>query len=98
MKFNSRSGSWQIEEHDAALIKGMLARGDKQHNIAAFFGVNGGRIAEIATREKFVETPPASEKDMPPVVLVRHLIPLLMRAVATVGEDRVLQVLSEIRA
>jgi hypothetical protein len=27
---------------DAALIKGMLRRGDRQHDIAAWFGVNGG--------------------------------------------------------
>jgi hypothetical protein len=26
----------------------MLARGDRQHDIAAWFGVNAGRIAEIA--------------------------------------------------
>lgn len=47
---------------DAALIKGMLARGDRQHDIAAWFGVNGGRIAEIATGFKFrsvVAAPPA---------------------------------------
>jgi hypothetical protein len=27
----------------------MLDRGDKQHDIAAYFGVNGGRVAEVAT-------------------------------------------------
>jgi hypothetical protein len=27
----------------------MLARGDRQHDIASYFGVNGGRIGEIAT-------------------------------------------------
>jgi len=30
-------------------VKGMLNRGDRQHDIAAYFGVNGGRIAEVAT-------------------------------------------------
>jgi hypothetical protein len=34
---------------DAAIVKGMIARGDRQHDVAAWFGVNGGRIAEIAT-------------------------------------------------
>jgi hypothetical protein len=29
---------------DAAIIKGMLARGDRQHDIAAWFGVNAGRV------------------------------------------------------
>lgn len=32
-----------------AQVKGMLLRGDKQHDIAAHFGVNSARIAEIAT-------------------------------------------------
>ena len=31
---------------DAALIRGMIERGDRHHDIAAFFGVNQGRIAE----------------------------------------------------
>jgi hypothetical protein len=30
----------------------MLARGDRQHDIALYFGVNGGRIGEIATGDK----------------------------------------------
>jgi len=34
---------------DASIVKGMLARGDRQHDIAAYFGVNGGRVAEVAT-------------------------------------------------
>ena len=31
----------------------MLARGDRQHDIAAWFGVNGGRIAELASGKLF---------------------------------------------
>ncbi|TXL79502.1 hypothetical protein FHP25_06035 [Vineibacter terrae] len=34
---------------ETQIIKGMLLRGDKQHDIAAYFGENGGRIAEVAT-------------------------------------------------
>ena len=49
----------------AALVKGMLARGDKQHDIAAFFGENGGRIAEIKTGLRYSEIKPASKKDLP---------------------------------
>jgi hypothetical protein len=37
---------------DVRLVKGMLHRGDRQHDIASWFGVNGGRIAEISTRAK----------------------------------------------
>ena len=45
----------KLTADDAALIKGMLNRGDRQHDIAAWFGVNGGRIAEISKRLKFGE-------------------------------------------
>lgn len=38
-----------LTNREIAVIKGMLARGDKQHDIAAYFGINGGRIAEINT-------------------------------------------------
>ena len=43
----------RLTEYDAALVKGMLARGDRQHDIAAWFGLNGGRIAEVATGVTF---------------------------------------------
>ena len=59
-KKNSRSnisqkklGVASIDAPDAAVVKGMLSRGDRQHDIAAWFGVNGGRIAEIHSGEKF---------------------------------------------
>jgi len=44
-----------------AIIKGMLFRGDHQHDIAAYIGVNGGRIAEIATAKRFPDVEPATE-------------------------------------
>jgi hypothetical protein len=49
----------------AAIAKGLLARGEKQHDIAAFLGVNGGRIAEIKTGVKFADVKPAVKKDLP---------------------------------
>ena len=51
---------------DAALVKGMLGRGDRQHDIAAYFGVNGGRIGDIASGKTFVEVSPAGPADLPP--------------------------------
>lgn len=56
----------RLDEADAAIVKGMLARGDRQHDIAAWFGVNGGRIAEISTGAKFTEVK-ATNEDLPPV-------------------------------
>jgi hypothetical protein len=51
---------------DAALVKGMLARGDRQHDIAAYFGVNGGRIAEIATGQRYRDVAAAPADELPP--------------------------------
>ncbi len=33
------------------MVKGMLLRGDRQHDIAAYFGVNAGRVAEVTKGE-----------------------------------------------
>ena len=57
-----------MTNEDAAVIKGMLARGDKQQWIVAWFGgnLNSGRIAEISTGEKFFDVKAASQKDLPP--------------------------------
>lgn len=52
---------------DAALIKGMRLRGDRQHDIAAWFGVNPGRIAEVLNGHAFQGVVPAPANDLPPV-------------------------------
>lgn len=52
---------------DAALVKGMLKRGDRQHDIAAWFGVNGGRVGEIASGRRFYEIEAAPLEALPPV-------------------------------
>ncbi|MFQ8430248.1 hypothetical protein [Amaricoccus sp. W119] len=59
------SSGIKLDEHDAAVVKGMLERGDRQHDIAAWFGVNGGRIAEISNGSKFKDVAAKSE-DLPP--------------------------------
>jgi hypothetical protein len=51
---------------DAAVVKAMLARGDRQHDVAAWFGVNGGRIADIATGKTFAWVK-AATGPLPPV-------------------------------
>lgn len=62
----AHSSGIQLTDRDAALVKGMLARGDRQHDIAAWFGVNGGRIAEIATRQKFGFVHANTGSNLPP--------------------------------
>lgn len=51
---------------EAALVKGMIARGDLQSDIAAYFRTNSGRISEINTGQKFPEVRPAPPSALPP--------------------------------
>lgn len=55
-----------LTEGDAALIRGMVLRGDRHHDIAAFFGVNQGRIAEIKDGTRFPGVPAADTDELPP--------------------------------
>jgi hypothetical protein len=66
MGYRATPSGVTLDETDAAIVKGMLARGDRQHDIAAWFGVNGGRIGEIAARRKFRSVTPAEAKLLPP--------------------------------
>lgn len=54
-----------LTEAEAKIVKGMLARGDKQHHIATYFGVNAGRVAEIATGQRYAFVP-AQRRGLPP--------------------------------
>jgi hypothetical protein len=60
-----RSGL-ELTPQDAALIRGMIERGDRHHDIAAFFGVNQGRIAEIKGGLRFPEVPASAPDELPP--------------------------------
>lgn len=55
-----------IDEAMASLIKGMLKRGDDQSDIAAFFLVNGGRVAEINNGKRYPEVRAAQPDYLPP--------------------------------
>lgn len=54
-----------LTEDEAGVVKGMLARGDKQHDIAAYFGVNGGRIAEVSTGKKWPDILAVGHGELP---------------------------------
>jgi predicted dehydrogenase len=44
----------------------MLVRGDRQHDIAAYFGVNGGRIAEVSSGDNpYPNATPAPPDQLP---------------------------------
>lgn len=60
------STSGALTRDEVRLVKGMLLRGDAQHRIAAWFDVNPGRIAEIATGERHTEVEAAPVTELPP--------------------------------
>jgi hypothetical protein len=66
MRTRAEPSGITLTANDAAIIKGMLLRGDRQHDIAAWFGVNGGRIAEIATGYRFHNVAVAPHDQLPP--------------------------------
>src|SRR5262245_26200934 len=78
--------------HDAKVAIGMLARGDNQHDVAAWFGENQARIVE-ASQGKFgtTEAAPASELPPkgPPGVKGRRLLAFVEKAMAALerGEN-----------
>src|SRR5262245_45062450 len=55
-----------ISDKDIALVKGMLERGDRQSDIAAWFGVNSGRIAEVSTGQRGDRVKAARPEQLPP--------------------------------
>lgn len=55
----------QLGHDDIPIVLGMAARGDRNHDIAAWFGVNQGRVAEAKAGE--YGNPPAAPKNaLPP--------------------------------
>jgi hypothetical protein len=42
-----KSSGYSLTNKDATIVLGMAARGDRDHDVAAWFGVNQGRIAEV---------------------------------------------------
>lgn len=55
-----------LNDQEIAIVKGMLLRGDRQHDIAAYFGENGGRIGEINTGKRGEGVAAAPAHTLPP--------------------------------
>lgn len=66
MTGRAQSSGVMLCVQDVVLVKGMLNRGDRQHDIAAWFGVNSGRISEIATGHRFQDVAAATASELPP--------------------------------
>lgn len=54
-----------LTNRSASIVLGMVARGDRDHDIAAWFGVNQGRVAEVKAGE-FGNLTAAPPSDLPP--------------------------------
>ena len=82
MEHRARPSGVVLVEADATIVKGMLLRGDRQNDVAAWFGVNAGRIAEIAGGTKFWWVPIAAAEVLPPPgpYIVRELAGALHKA------------------
>lgn len=59
-------GGHTLKSADAPIIFGMVSRGDRDHDIAAWFGVNQGRVAEVKDGSKFGTVAAASTNLLPP--------------------------------
>jgi hypothetical protein len=60
------SSGYRLKTGDAPIIIGMVSRGDRDHDIAAWFGVNQGRVAEVKDGSKFGNVAAAPGSQLPP--------------------------------
>ncbi|WP_425230751.1 hypothetical protein [Sphingomonas sp.] len=56
----------ELTDRDAAIIKGMVGRGDKNETIAAFFGVNQRAVSHVRSGQTFANVVPARPEQLPP--------------------------------
>ena len=79
-----------LNANEASIAIGMIARGDKQHDVAAWFGVNQARIAE-ACEGKFGTTSAAPADQLPPQgapgLMGRRLKEFADNALASLSEN-----------
>lgn len=62
----SKSSGYTLMQKDAEVVLGQVARGDREHDIAAWFGVNQGRIAEVKKGDGWGSLTAASADRLPP--------------------------------
>lgn len=61
----AKSSGIHLTNNDASIVLGQIIRGDRDHDIAAWFGVNGGRIADVK-EGKFGSISAAPSTELPP--------------------------------
>lgn len=65
MSGRGKASGISLTNQDASIVMGMVSRGDRDHDIAGWFGVNQGRIAEVK-EGKFGSVSAAQSADLPP--------------------------------
>jgi hypothetical protein len=87
--------------NDAKIAIGMLARGDNQHDVAAWFGENQARIVE-ASQGKYGTTEAAPASELPPKgapgIKGRRLRAFVDKAVAALEAGDANKALEHLRA
>jgi hypothetical protein len=83
------SAGIRLSRADAAIVKAMIYRGDRQSDIASYFGVNGGRIAEVSTGMKFGSVQMAHQDSLPPPgpYIYGELHQSMKQALASIRDD-----------
>ena len=61
----SKASGYHLTNNDASIVLGQISRGDRDHDIAAWFGVNQGRIADVKNGEHGTVAA-ADSSDLPP--------------------------------
>ena len=86
-----KASGYTLDKNDVAIVFGMQARNDRDHDIAAWFGVNQGRVAE-AKDGKFGKAAPIAAAQLPPKgppgVKGRRLRDVVAKAVASPSYSR----------
>jgi hypothetical protein len=52
MSGRGKASGYTLKASDAPIIFGMVARSDRDHDIAAWFGVNQGRFVEVKEKKQ----------------------------------------------
>ncbi len=56
-----------LSRKDGMIVMGMLARGDLNQDIAAWFGENPARVVEVENGTMFGQLPAAPAHELPPI-------------------------------
>jgi hypothetical protein len=96
-----KASGYSLTQNDARVVSGMQARGDRDHDIAAWFGVNQGRVAEVK-EGKFGTVNAAPAEQLPPKGppgikgrRLRNSVEQALTALAKGDTDKALTILQE---